>query len=118
PQGGSMSITATIGSRLDRVRMRPLPNAIIVIAWLTLLAFVLIAILAPVIAPHGPTEQSLLNRLKPPGTPGFPLGTDQLGRDVLSRLIYGAQLSLAVGFAVMLLTAIVGVAIGLISGYV
>ncbi len=113
-----MSITAAIGSRVNRVRMRPLPNAIIVVAWLTLLAFVLIAILAPLIAPHGPSAQSLVNRLKPPGTPGFPLGTDQLGRDVLSRLIYGAQLSLAVGFAVMLLTAIVGVAIGLVSGYV
>lgn len=99
-------------------RVRPLPNVIIVIAWVTLLAFVAIAILAPVISPHPPTAQSLMMRLKPPGTPGYLLGTDQLGRDVLSRLIYGAQLSLSVGFAVMLLTAIVGVAIGLVSGYV
>ena len=112
-----MSITATIGSRLDRVRMRPLPNAIIVIAWLTLLAFVLIAILAPVIAPHGPTEQSLLNRLKPPGTPGFPLGTDQLGRDYLSRLLYGARISLTIGASVALISGFIGTTIGLLAGY-
>jgi peptide/nickel transport system permease protein len=57
-------------------------------------------------------------RLQPPGTEGYLLGTDQLGRDVLSRLIFGARISLSIGFIVMLLTAVVGVAIGLISGYV
>jgi peptide/nickel transport system permease protein len=102
---------------LPRFRV-PLPNAIILVAWVLLICFVIIGALAPVLAPYQPQAQSLVMRLRPPGTPGHLLGTDQLGRDVLSRLIYGAQLSLAVGFAVMALTAVVGVAIGLVSGYV
>lgn len=96
---------------------RPLPNVIVVLAFATMIAFALIAILAPWIAPHPPTGQSLMMRLRPPGTEGYLLGTDQLGRDVLSRLIYGARISLTIGVVVMVLTAIVGVAIGLISGY-
>ena len=105
-------------SSFGLLRFRSLPNPIIAIAWAVLVAFILIGIFAPLIAPHSPTAQSLAMRLKPPGTPGYLLGTDQLGRDVLSRLIHGARLSLGVGFAVMLLTAVVGVAIGLVSGYV
>jgi ABC-type dipeptide/oligopeptide/nickel transport system permease subunit len=93
-------------------------NPIIAIAFIVLIFFILVAIFAPILAPHLPTTQSLAMRLRPPGTEGYPLGTDQLGRDILSRLIYGAQLSLAVGFAVMLLTAVLGVTIGLVSGYV
>ena len=92
-------------------------NPIIAIAFVVLILFILIAIFAPWIAPHPPTAQMLSMRLKPPGTEGYLLGTDQLGRDILSRLIHGAQLSLAVGFAVMVLTAILGVLIGLVSGY-
>jgi len=95
-----------------------LANPIIAIAFFLLVAFILVAIFAPLLAPHPPSAQSLAMRLRPPGTPGYLLGTDQLGRDILSRLIYGAQLSLAVGFSVMILTAILGVAIGLVSGYV
>lgn len=93
-------------------------NPIVAIAFVVLISFIVIAIFAPWIAPHPPTAQMLSMRLKPPGTEGYLLGTDQLGRDILSRLIHGAQLSLAVGFAVMVLTAILGVFIGLISGYV
>jgi peptide/nickel transport system permease protein len=102
----------------SRRRRRPLPNAIVTAAWATLIAFIVIGTLAPVLAPYPPTEQSLMDRLLPPGTEGYLLGTDQLGRDVLSRLIYGARISLFVGFVVMLLTAVVGVAIGLVSGYI
>lgn len=102
----------------SRRRRRPLPNAIVTAAWATLIAFIVIGTFAPMLAPYPPTEQSLMDRLLPPGTEGYLLGTDQLGRDVLSRLIYGARISLFVGFVVMLLTAVVGVAIGLVSGYV
>lgn len=94
------------------------PNPIVAIAWITVIIFVVVGVLAPWIAPHPPTAQTLMMRLQPPGTEGYPLGTDQLGRDVLSRLIYGARISLSIGFIVMLLTAVVGVAIGLVSGYV
>ena len=97
---------------------RPMPSLIVILAWVTLIVFVVVGVLAPLIAPYEPTAQVLLARLKPPGTEGYLLGTDQLGRDVLSRLIYGARISLAIGFVVMVLTAVLGVAIGLISGYV
>lgn len=98
--------------------VRILGNPIVALAVLALVVFVVVAIFAPLISPHSPTAQSLAMRLRPPGTEGHLLGTDQLGRDVLSRLIYGARISLAVGFLVMLLTAILGVTIGLVSGYV
>src|SRR5260221_829100 len=57
------------------------------------------AIFAPLIAPSDPYASSILNRLKPIGTPGHPLGTDELGRDMLTRLIYGGRLSLLMGLA-------------------
>lgn len=118
----SMSSSGSSGLGHERTGILPrwvqsVPNPIVSLAWLVLIAFILIAILAPLISPHAPNTQSLMMRLRPPGTEGYLLGTDQLGRDVLSRLIYGAQVSLGVGFAVMLLTAVVGVTIGLISGY-
>lgn len=95
-----------------------LSSPIITIAVIILLAMVIAAIIAPWAAPHPPSAQSIAFRLRPPGTPNYLLGTDQLGRDVLSRLLWGARLSLAIGVLVMVLTAILGVAIGLISGYV
>jgi peptide/nickel transport system permease protein len=100
-----------------RRRGQPLPNLIVILAISTMLFFALIALLAPWIAPHPPNAQTLMMRLRPPGTEGYLLGTDQLGRDVLSRIIYGARISLAIGVIVMTLTAMLGVVIGLISGY-
>ncbi|MBP0652217.1 ABC transporter permease, partial [Mycobacterium tuberculosis] len=61
------------------------------------IAIVLIAVFAPYLAPQDPTKGSMIRRLKPLGTPGYPLGTDELGRDMLSRLIWGARLSLVMG---------------------
>jgi len=80
------------------------------------------ALLAPLLAPHSPIEGSLGKRLLPPlgmeGSSGeHVLGTDRLGRDTLSRLIYGAQISLAVSLVGILLTGIVGAAIGLLAGF-
>lgn len=98
-------------------RTQPLPNVIVIFAVATLVFFAILALLAPWISPHPPNAQSLMMRLRPPGTEGYLLGTDQLGRDVLSRLIHGARISLAIGVAVMILTAMLGVMIGLISGY-
>ncbi|MCC7346833.1 MAG: ABC transporter permease [Variibacter sp.] len=87
-------------------------------ALLILLAFIITGLFAPLLAPHDPDLQALTMRLRPPLTPGHPLGTDMLGRDVLSRLVHGAQISLWVGLAVVLLTAVLGVLLGLLSGYV
>ena len=68
-----------------------------------ILAFIVIAIAAPLLMPADPFAASMFNRLKPIGTPGFPLGTDELGRDMLSRLILGARLSLFMGVTPVLL---------------
>lgn len=94
--------------------------------WLALgmvVAFVLCALLADWIAPHDPGEQSFLASLDPPvwqekGTWEHVLGTDQLGRDILSRLLYGAQLSLLVSFFAIVIAGSVGVALGILAGYV
>jgi peptide/nickel transport system permease protein len=78
----------------------------------------LMAILAPYIAPHDPYRGMTLRRLRPPGTDGYPLGTDELGRDMLTRLIYGARLSLFMGVTPVFLALVIGSAIGIAAGYV
>ena len=83
---------------------------------------VLIAILAPWIVPHDPNAQSLMLRLRPPalfpgGSLAFPFGTDQLGRDLLSRVIMGSRVSLIVGFSTVLVGTVVGGTVGLLAGY-
>src|SRR5258706_4017164 len=88
------------------------------VAGLALIAIlVLIAVLAPLIAPANPLKQVLSTRLKPPSAAHW-LGTDQLGRDVLSRIIYGARISLIIGTVVVGLAASIGTFVGLIAGYV
>ena len=87
-----------------------------------ILILILTAVFAPLIAPHDPTAQSLRARLKPPawfekGSMTHILGTDHLGRDVLSRVIYGSRVSLLVGAGVVLLAGTFGVVMGLVAGY-
>jgi len=77
----------------------------------------LTSLLAPVLAPHDPIEINLSMHLVPPGTPGYPLGADELGRDMLSRLIWGGRISLLIGFSAVMMAMILGVAIGLLAGY-
>jgi len=84
---------------------------------IVLLLVILIAILAPVLAPHSPTAVSLGDRLKPPFSPGHFLGTDQLGRDLLSRLMYGGRISVTTGVMAVLVALIFGTIIGLLAGY-
>ncbi|HZO28457.1 MAG TPA: ABC transporter permease, partial [Chloroflexota bacterium] len=87
-----------------------------------MIAIVLVALFAPLVAPHDPYEGELVNRLLPPAwMPGgnwtYLLGTDQIGRDTLSRLIYGAQVSLAAGFLAMVISVVIGVPLGVLAGY-
>jgi peptide/nickel transport system permease protein len=91
------------------------PVALCALSVLVLL--VLIAIFAPYLAPYDPSKGSVIRRLKPIGTPGFLLGTDELGRDMLSRLIYGARLSLIMGVVPVPIAFVIGSAIGIIAGY-
>ncbi|MGJ8544546.1 MAG: ABC transporter permease [Sulfitobacter sp.] len=89
----------------------------------TLLAvIILIALLAPLLAPHDPIAQDLSRRLLPPfwhdrSVPEHLLGTDHLGRDYLSRMIFGARVSLGVGLGVILVSGGIGITLGLIAGY-
>ncbi|HJU27740.1 MAG TPA: ABC transporter permease, partial [Candidatus Binataceae bacterium] len=98
--------------------MRPRLNSMEIAGGLMVLVLVAVALLAPFIAPYDPTR-AVANTFGDPGAPSraFPLGTDQLGRDVLSRIIYGSRVSLAVGVSAMAITMTIGVAIGLLSGF-
>jgi peptide/nickel transport system permease protein len=82
-----------------------------------IIMLVLIAIFAPWIAPHDPIEQSTINRLAPP-SPEYPLGRDDFGRDVLSRIIYGTRVALTVGVLSVLLGGLIGTTIGVTAGYI
>ena len=88
---------------------------------LVLLAMVVAAAGAPWLSPHDPLEQDLLNSFQSPGADGgdqaHPLGTDSLGRDILSRLIYGARPALIVAFVAALFAGLIGTALGLAAGY-
>ena len=93
----------------------------LLIGAVVLIILTIIAILAPWIAPHDPYAQSLMTRMEPPvfmgGTWEHPLGTDHLGRDYLSRLIYGAQISLLIGAVAALISGVIGTAMGVAAGY-
>lgn len=97
-------------------------NPVSLVSFVLLIVIVFAAIAAPLVAPHDPTAQSLRLRLKPPvwqegAEPGYWLGTDALGRDMLSRMIYGARISLVVGICAVLLQGVIGVIVGLLAGY-
>ncbi|MEY7847870.1 nickel transporter permease [Natrarchaeobius sp. A-rgal3] len=75
-----------------------------------------VAVVGPLLVPYDPTAQDLANRLHPPSL-AHPLGTDQLGRDVLTRLVYGARISLGIALLVTAIRVAIGTAIGIVSGY-
>ena len=86
------------------------------------LALLLVALLAPLLAPHDPATQDLMSQMLPPAwlpgaDPGFLLGTDSLGRDVLSRLIFGARVAVEVALVAATLACLLGSALGLLAGY-
>jgi len=86
-----------------------------------LLAFIVMAVLAPWVSPHDPVTPNLLSRLSPPSWAGgdarFFLGSDHLGRDIFSRLIYGTRVALLVGFVGVVMAATIGISLGLAAGY-
>jgi peptide/nickel transport system permease protein len=94
------------------IRSRPtLAIGIVVLVTITLMA-----ILAPWIAPYSPSRLSIANRLKPPSAVYW-FGTDEFGRDIFSRIIFAGRVSLLVGFAVVVVSSILGVALGLVAGF-
>src|SRR6516165_817088 len=105
-------------SRLSFLRLKNFP----LVPALILGFIALVAIFANFLAPHNPEIGSLTARFKPPfwqtgGTTKYLLGTDQLGRDVLSRLIFGARVSVVVGFTAVIFAGTVGTTLGILSGY-
>jgi peptide/nickel transport system permease protein len=81
------------------------------------LAILVAALGAPWLAPHDPVLADFASGLRPPGTPGHPLGTDQLGRDLLARVLHGARLALFIGVCTVVITAVVGGLLGLLAGF-
>ncbi len=111
-----MSAVQTLRARLART-----PLSIIVMGSL-LIAFVVVAVFAPLLAPFDPSRQSLILRLRPPGSAGpqgmaYLLGTDDLGRDLLSRVIYGARASMFVAVASVSVSLLIGTALGMLAGW-
>ncbi|MGH2734870.1 MAG: ABC transporter permease, partial [Actinomycetota bacterium] len=99
-----------------------LRRKVALVGLLVFAGIVLIALLAPLVAPHDPIEQDLTKSLRPPfwaagGSPENPLGTDANGRDVASRLIYGARYSLAISVGAALIGSTLGLVTGLVAGY-
>jgi peptide/nickel transport system permease protein len=97
-------------------------DVLVLVAFLILAVIVFCALFPSSLAPHGPNEQEITLRLKPPGwmhggSASYPLGTDQLGRDVFSRVIYGARISLIVALSALAISGTIGVTIGLLAGY-
>lgn len=92
-------------------------DPITIVCGLIILVIVLAAIFAPWVAPHDPYKTSMLNRLKPPGTGDFLLGTDELGRDMLSRLIYGGRVSLFTAIAPVFMALLLGGSLGILAGF-
>lgn len=106
----SRSFWQTVGRRLSRD-----PTTLVCVSILVIIA--LAAILAPLIAPYDPYKTSMARRLLPVGDHRHWLGTDELGRDLLTRLIYGGRMSLFMGFMPIVLATIIGGTLGILAGY-
>lgn len=91
-------------------------NRLAAFSALVILVIILMAALAPVIAPYGEAEQDLMHRLNAPSAAHW-FGTDELGRDVFTRILYGARVSLSIGILPTVISLVVGVALGLLAGY-
>jgi peptide/nickel transport system permease protein len=111
PAANARGYWATVGRRITRDKVS------MVCAFILALIFVS-ALLAPWLGLADPYQGSMIRRLRHIGTPNYPLGTDELGRDMLARLIYGGRLSLVVGILPVIFGFIVGTSLGLVAGYV
>lgn len=114
--GGAPSTTPSRGY-WEAVLRRFARDPVAMGAALVVLLLVALAVFGPWIAPADPYAASMLKRLKPIGTEGLPLGSDELGRDMLSRLIVGARLSLFIGITPVVCAFLIGSIIGIVAGY-
>jgi peptide/nickel transport system permease protein len=107
---------ATLGLAYRRWR-RFASNPLSVFGFVILALLIIVAAIGPLIAPHDPLQQVLSDRLLPPGSSSHWFGTDQLGRDILSRLIYGSRLTLSIAILVVVIVVPVGLLIGTTAGF-
>ena len=116
---GSVPLVHAVRSRGHgaNVVRRLVRNPVAMTAAAIIVLLILVAILAPWIMPADPFATSMFKRLRPVGTPGFPLGSDELGRDLLSRLMLGGRLSLFMGIAPVLMAFVIGSGLGILAGY-
>jgi peptide/nickel transport system permease protein len=110
------SIRGFITTEMPHNLRRILGNFALVSGAVITIVIIIAALAAPLVAPYDPSDQDSARRLEGPSR-AHPFGLDDLGRDVLSRVLYGARVSLRVGFSVVILASIVGVALGAIAGY-
>jgi len=117
---GDVAVATPDGPKLVSQRQRAirtfLQNRTAVIGLVLIAVMVFIAVFAPWISPHDPLDQSVRDRLAPPSW-DYPLGRDDKGRDILSRVIYGTRIALIVGILSVLLGGVLGTAIGVVAGY-
>jgi peptide/nickel transport system permease protein len=101
----------------QNVRRRLLRDKATMLCLAVLLVMLLAILFAPYLAPYDPYQASMIRRLRAVGTPGFPLGTDELGRDMLSRLLYGGRLSWFLGITPVVLAFFIGSSLGILAGF-
>jgi peptide/nickel transport system permease protein len=105
-----------VPTRIDRGKYFVANNVLFVFGLVLFLLIVFLAIFAPLLAPYDPAKISFSDKLVSPGWAHL-MGTDELGRDIYSRVIYGARTSLVIGVTVLVFSMVIGVPIGLVSGY-
>jgi peptide/nickel transport system permease protein len=118
---GDLSASAVGGlsrSHWSQVRRRLSRDPVAIVSFGVLFVIIAAAIFAPFIVPDDPFRTSMLKRLLPPGSEGHLLGTDELGRDMIARLVYGGRASLLLGVTPVLYAFVIGTSIGLFAGYV
>jgi peptide/nickel transport system permease protein len=116
-----MSDNLVLPAMRRRIKLPPLRHGLTLFGAAIVSLAVFVAVFAPLLAPHNPFTQNLGNRLIPPlwmgGQPGHLLGTDQLGRDYFSRLIFGTRISIVIGVSTVIASGLIGITLGLLGGF-
>ncbi|MCU0490184.1 MAG: ABC transporter permease [Chloroflexaceae bacterium] len=117
PQPLALTAARPARKRMQTIMRFLRANPLVVIGLVIVLAWIVISLLAPLLAPYGPLQQRVVNRLKPPSAVNW-FGTDQLGRDIFSRVLYGGRISLPAGLLVVLGAGVIGVLLGALAGMI
>ncbi len=113
----TLGIVVSENRAWDSFNSALLQNKIVMISGAIVLTFVLIGLVGPILAPYGYADQDLINSFAPPLSPGHLLGTDNLGRDLLTRVVWGVRISVYVSCMVTAISLILGMIVGIIAGY-